>query len=971
MVTDIAELGSKLTQLGESCENVSIFLQLRKKRKEMEDYLDGSIVGPSGQEFIEASRELGQLHRQAKEGKIPNPAEMGRLYTKLGRSLPNFSQAQKEVSPVAKQNPLRPPELEALVKMVDRSPYVPSKRLKAEDLSIKYTSLDGKVAAASSELAKVYSLVAQLNQSLERLPNFNRPEFKELEKIFLSHFKGITQDLAIKQSIVKSSVGQDLEAQFKGLQDWYKQKFDAIKVIITGCVCSHKLTQNSLSPDDEENFRDLLATAKELLKTPQCTKGVMELLAPKVEPFGTQDPQMPVYFPFQPIFALQDADGHDYKLLFGAIPCVPVYFQATYPGLATFVHFCNTVPYNSQVYMPKIMGMLKEEDKAILLFEYVPALNRHFVRSIRNSISEERRKSMVIGLAGILESLARKNLTVLLQPADIQMTRTCQIFITPQAFHTICPFDPKGTPLPIPVNGHPDTIIKANFGLVYVGWLIEFLEFGSEPQKNKLTGGMIKPSEDLAKTPFSASMLAVLNKLYIPNTDGMSRPIYSAVQVVGNTVHPTSTFCVFSTAACGSQQFDHFQEKIKGLQNTGGPSADVGEVNRRKDPRNRFDNYVRKLQRAHIDGLTRQWNYTLVNERDTAGGGGSAVGISPCKELIKDFFDMALEHRIFEEINGKLVLRTTNAPCKSCSTTAIKNCDYFGNQDVYDSLARATQCALVAGVRWSTPFALSTLASFYSRVKTVTQEMCFDVFPLARKILADTEIYGPIQKDKDGEILQFQLGNVTEPFGIPHTIDMDQYFPQLSIGLTVPVELVPLYLMDFLQTRTEETERFSSYFRNGFGGSSQTDFWKTFTKTPIPFMLQMICETSDYIQPDLFVKKIRFSTGFENDGGLGTYRKTWFHTIMCKKENNSLRRGFLRAVTGATSISPHLRDEGISLSVASHDSSHGNNLTRDYGGVQIQACFEKIKIPFFDRLETLEVILAAVCSSGTDFFTMV
>jgi hypothetical protein len=133
VVGEIADLNAKLGQMGQTYEHVNTFMQLSKKRKEIEEHLDESYVDVSNKEFIEASRELGLMYKQAKEGRPPRPSEIASLYSKLGRNLGQYSHSvtANPTTGTTKQSPLTMPELENLVKMVDRVPQVPAKRLKS------------------------------------------------------------------------------------------------------------------------------------------------------------------------------------------------------------------------------------------------------------------------------------------------------------------------------------------------------------------------------------------------------------------------------------------------------------------------------------------------------------------------------------------------------------------------------------------------------------------------------------------------------------------------------------------------------------------------------------------------------------------------------------------------------------------------------------------------------------------------
>jgi hypothetical protein len=828
--------------------------------------------------------------------------------------------------------------------------------------------LQNQVVAAAKDLAKVHQLVNQLNETLAKLPNFTNPAFQDLEKVFLAHCKGVVQDFARKQNLAKSTAGQDLEGQFTKLQQWYERKTDAIKIIITGCVCAHKLAQGDLFEDDAECFDDLLGRVKRLVEQPSVAEDITPLLASGAEPFGPQNPALPVVFPFAPEFALQEDGGK--QQLFGVIPCETV----TYPSesiLPVLVNFCNSAPCNSHVYVPKIICMLRRGPECIVVFESVPHMSQDEMMALKTVISEDHKKAMFVGLAGIVEWLARQRHTLFLNPSDLRMTRACQVFIRPSAL-ALVPTSALSNPF-TPLSCHPDTVIRPNFALVYVGWLIEMLAFGTAPSKNPIGGAMNRPKEEMATNSFTHSLREVLGKLYCGNTDMSSRPVDSAVRLISNMVHASSTACIFSPAAVDSAQVDTVKNLIKEVERGRDlyGSVDVGSIDRKVNPLGRFDNYVQKLYRANGTVLTNAWTYSLPNERDTTAGGGgaAAAGIGPCKALIADFFELALEHRLFDNVNGKLMFATANGPCKACSQgrSAMVNCTYFGANKALDSLARATQLALVLGVTWPKPFALCTLTQICDRFKTVTQEMCFDVFPLAKKLLMDTEIYGPVQKTSDGEIMTFQLGNVEGPFGVPHHIDLDEHFPILKAGISVPVNLVPLYLMEFLQTRMTESVTASSYFRSGLMAGGK--IWTVFTQVSPSAILPFMCETSDYIDPVALLSKLNFDKGFVPSYPLGPERRNWFSNFLSKKENNYLRRAFLKAATSQTTITPAMADGSIKVMMSDPDAGHGNPLHREYGGVKIASCFGEVKLPYFATQEECEVVLLSVVSIGEDYFT--
>lgn len=828
------------------------------------------------------------------------------------------------------------------------------------------------VVAGARDLAKVQGLMTELKKTLEKMAIFSNPEYKSLEKAFISHYKAVLGEMTMKQSVEKALKFQDWDSRFKELEAWYIRKTKLINLVITGCVCTLKLAQGGLSEDDSEEITRILEMVKKLTIDPEISRELGELLPGNVDPFAQSFPKAGLGLPFGTKFALQESPSHGYKLLFGCVPCDVVFYGANSQPATLVPQFCNDLPPNGHIYIPKVLCMLKDDTNIALVFEHVPVAPWDFIKANRDSISQEHKKSMLLGLGGFLERIARDGLALMMGPGDLAITRTCQVTLRPSAFANvvrIAPGEKVQQTFASQMEAHPDTLMRANFGQVCVGWLIELLEFGKVPQKNVITGVMIKPSEADCRNHFSKSLLGVLQKLYVPNTEEISRPVPSVTGLIMASVHTIGSACIFSSSFYDHDQFEHYRRCFQDLKDTTNHGPKMGIVDRAPTSCTitRFANYVECLSKAKLESCVDVWQYELVGERDaTTEGEELAIGEGPCRSLIRDFFDLALSHRIFTSFGGKLVFATENSFCGGCTA---QKCQYFGNAKTIEALARATQLAMCMGVKWPKPFASVTVDSMFGPVKSVTQESCFQVFPLSKEILTGTEIYGPIQrvpstqKGEPGRIIPFELCKVKEPFGMPNTIDMGKEFPCAGLSISPPVHLASLHLMDALEKILQKTADMAAAFRKGLGEVQRTRFWNVFSATPHQIATELICEGDDLVPPELLLKKIKFSSEFATGG-----RSAWFADIMCRQENNQLRRSFLQAVTSMPYIGPHIEDGMIKIDMASPGEEYGNDVVSEFGGIDIHACFTSVKFPHFDSSEQLELLLKSLVSSGVDYY---
>lgn len=215
------------------------------------------------------------------------------------------------------------------------------------------------------DLAKIQRLAKEMSELMDQLPAFSRPEFKKLEETFLSHFKGVMNDVTTKQ-IGAAANSTALKNQVEEIKQWYEKKMQAIRLVVTVCVAQHKLALPQLLTQDEtEEFTRLLDLAKDKLAVQKYVEEIKDLCV-SVDGgiFAQQNHRLPVFFPFDIKFALQDPeDGSPYKLLLGAVPCV--YAEFEHDDQSTFVvtQLASQVPYNTQLYMPKLMCHLKNGTK--------------------------------------------------------------------------------------------------------------------------------------------------------------------------------------------------------------------------------------------------------------------------------------------------------------------------------------------------------------------------------------------------------------------------------------------------------------------------------------------------------------------------------------------------------------------------------------------------------------------------------
>lgn len=326
-------------KLSQTCEDLGSFATLRHKRKEIEEYTEDGATPTK--EFLDASDEMFQLYRDISIGKTPDPARVGKMYTKMARTLGKTH----VLSAPQKVNPLTASEMGVLYNVCRKHPQAQAKRLKTGELDSKFMALNQEIIGMSSDLVKIQKLAKEMSAIIDRLPSFSRPEFRKLEETFISHYKGVMNDVTTKE-LNNASVTKNLNAQLDQVKVWYERKMYAIRVIITMAVCQHKLNPpKTLFPDDEEEFTRILEMVK---KEYQDRKLFEEMgsLCNGGDLFPTSSSRLPVYIPFNIKFALQESgDGAEYKLLFGTIPCVPIEFEQGDPTLSVISQLSSQVTW--------------------------------------------------------------------------------------------------------------------------------------------------------------------------------------------------------------------------------------------------------------------------------------------------------------------------------------------------------------------------------------------------------------------------------------------------------------------------------------------------------------------------------------------------------------------------------------------------------------------------------------------------
>lgn len=594
-------------------------------------------------------------------------------------------------------------------------------------------------------------------------------------------------------------------------------------------------------------------------------------------------------------------------------------------------------------------------------------MKKEAVSLIAGKISEEHRKNMVLGFAGMVENLARAKRVPMLTFNDLRFTKSCQVFMHPRGFQGMVTMTDRDTPLPSPLLEHPDASVQANFALVYVGWLIEFLEFGTFPFKMADGIRMKMPDGEKVVGSFTKSMYQILQKLYVSNSGFTARTVTSAVSLVSTSVHPTVGSCIFSARFSDFARYENVLTSFKSLFkdydiNSG---VDLGSIDRGKKHNERFTQMIQALNESSFDGLAHKWDFSLPDEKDRwEENSNSVVGNGPFKSLIMDFFASVYNHNIFEDVNGKMVFATKNTICKFCTDHESplgvkKECWFYGKNHVYEAIGRVCQTSTIVGMQWTKSFSLVTVHSFVEKVQNVTVDMCLDLYPNVQKILQNTEVYGPVRLDAKKQVTVKALSEITEPFGIPNTVDLGECFPSSGINLSVPITLVPLYLLEGIQTHADLAETYASRVRYGLGHS---DFWEIFKNTPPSMLLNIMAVTDEYVDPVVFLKKIKFGTRLDAEDG--SQRRAWFNKIMGRRENNEYRKAFLMAIDENVNIGPHLADESILVKM--FDRGRGpNDLYNEYGGVDLHSCWLKLTLPYFEKEEELVVILASIGSSGT------
>lgn len=340
------------------------------------------------------------------------------------------------------------------------------------------------------------------------------------------------------------------------------------------------------------------------------------------------------------------------------------------------------------------------------------------------------------------------------------------------------------------------------------------------------------------------------------------------------------------------------------------------------------------------------WHFTLANEQD-ADTMESVSGNGPLMAMVAGFMREVLRHRLFDEINGKLVFATSGECCRACTVHGafVRKCKYY-TPSTYDAIGKACQLAVCLGIRWEKPFSLMATAPLLGLSRYVSHEMVYDLYPLARQLQRDPFMYGPVRLDENGDALRFQLAGVIEPFAIPHTVPIGELFGVDSTAC-VPVRLLPHYLAEHIQKRMDLTKPYEERFRNSM--LNMTSFWHVFGCLPVYTVSTLLGFPTTYVDPNALLEKINFYKGMDE------HKIAMFKRIMAGDAD--LRSSFLRAVTESPQIPLNMPDKAIEVSMGP-----GDGKCEEYGGADVRVCFLTVRLPV---CETEDEMRTALVSMGS------
>ena len=979
IINATAGLSATITPIAQTCNDITLFMKLRKKRKEIDDYLSVSESGRVDEAFVQAAKDLAQICRNTKETATQKPEDIGKIFAILSQGT---YKKLKGINVKPNEIPFLDEEIDALVKCVEKKPFVVAKKLKTEDLDQQYTQYQKQVMEGIKQTEEIRGLVDKLNRLVQTHPYFKTQDFQDLENKLTGHYKAILNEATLRRNTDKALEYAGLDSQIEKIETWYKSKLDVLKCVITRCICQHRLLDPDITEDEKDQFTVLEKDAT--TKLVEMKDMVVQLLYTGVTS-NLQKVNLPVEIPFKLSFAIHSDVGSsgDMDFFIGNIPCYPVTVEN-----GTDVHLIysilKTVRSDSSFRLPSLFCMICEE-KTTLVFERFPMLTPSNIIEIPIPISEEHAHHMIIGFAGLADALSLLGISINMKPDMIGFTKSCQVTIDPRVFSKLIR---SCSDLPSATYSHPDTVFKKNHSFVYVGWLIDMLIARRIPKLNRQhsmsegTGLMLLPTSDIERSTFDTNMIKIMSNLYFPNTKFTNRQIQSAVTVVTNTITPKHGICPLSVAPHTKKREELVPKTLKHISSISRDreAIDLGSFSRKKDHHRRLWNYINTLNAAPSDALTSDWKYELLDERDeTIEDSENARGASVIKELILDFFILIFKHRVFEKVGERWIFASTNKKCETCITensgngnVAIpKECSFFGVQKVYVSIGRACQLAVIRNVKIPEPIALMTMQDVMGQLMLIGEEHCIDVFPLVQSFKCLPYIYGPVQKNSDEEFF-FDIGNVTTPFGIPNTINFMDFFPEVGKDVVIAIPDISLYLIEFLQNKINHTSEFASFFAMGLGKLDNSDCWRILSSEPPGVARNVLSETVRFIDPKEFIKKIKFSEGFDDTGNSvsSSLNRIWFTNIMSEKGNNDIRRKFLRATTGNEGMPPTLSDESIEVKMRPKGEKINHEKLDNIGGIEVRACFKQITFPYFDTSEDLHILLLSVGTFGTDYFTM-
>lgn len=1011
----------QLEDLQKTCSLVENISMMNRKRKELDVYMKSKNI-EINTDVIRMVKNLEELRNDCSEGKDVEPSKMADIYFKLGKML-NSQDTNIDIEEELKDNcPINEEMLQQIYKIVEDIPYNPQKKLKIEELKSKEQQLYYSVASEASRLNNISKYLEKLKDELKKTKIFSDNNFITIRDDLLADLKCISKEVSQKKMIFKNTNKTKFKNDIKKLRDWWQSEEDYVKSVITYHTYLHEKEKDIMTEDDMESFSIIAENAKKILINDRENHSNYRELSE-----FSQRKDYPLYIPLDVDFCLFHTDDDEYILL-GNIQCHKVdlvlfsitifffisihilihlpkykydsflfsFYSLFYKivfshGDATMdllINALNDSSFETRFYAPKILCLFRKDGENILLFEkmYGQKITEYINEVYPVKISQDHVHEMVLSLSRFLEYFSLRNHMLVIKPRDIEILPSCSLYIHPHTFRNIISMetcrgkdiDDIGEPNIMCNEYHPDKIMKSNYHCVYVGWVLEALIFKTISSLDDNLGIMYFRNAN-RRDDKSDAFRFLIQKIYIPNASYLTRPIDSIRKTL-TTITPSRELCQMSMETCDCNTEKNYMKRYRDLLSYEDSQVNLGKMDRRKDSHEHMlRSCITALINADIDKLTTLWKYKLTDERDTTESGNTlAYGPGPCREILRDFLEILLKHSLFLEIEGKLFFPVGKMSCKECHGNEDLECKFAGPVTI-NAIARATQLSMVMGIKWSkklSKFALSQIL-LGKRETKATKEMCYDIFPLARNIASETNIYGDLQFNEEGQYVPYSLERVKEPFKLQNIIEIDKHFPAIknTEGIAVTTGSLVSYLCKWLDSQMEKS-MYIDDFRAGLGDNSTSEFWNLFYITPISLLDKMISDDLKRIDPSEFMRKIQLGKGFTSssyressmEAELMNLRKKMFMDRFLEPSNDLERLAFIKALTGSNSLHIY-EDLSVTISMISQEDTQGNPIMRNLGGIRFSTCAKTATFPYFSTVEEFNMLIECSFSLGKDYFT--